>query len=153
MLDKTNMWDKRFLELTRHIAGWSKDPSTKCGAVIVGTNQQVLSTGYNGLPRGLEYSEKSFERPYKYYIFEHAERNAIYCASRHGVPLEGSTMYVTGPPCADCARAIVQVGIKIIVYPEKHNFLKRMKSKEWAESIRASREILRAGNVIVVEKP
>ena len=70
-------WDRRFLELADHIAGWSKDPSRGVGAVIVGPNKQILATGYNGLPRGVDDRPERLERPAKYDLIVHAEMNAI----------------------------------------------------------------------------
>jgi len=109
-------WDERFLELAKNISQWSKDPSTKVGCVIIGPNKEILTTGYNGLPRGTNDDiPDRLVRPEKYFWFEHAERNAIYNAARIGVPLLGATAYVTLCPCMDCARGIVQSGIKRVV--------------------------------------
>ena len=83
-------WDKKFIELSRHVSGWSKDINRKVGAVVVDEDKIVLSMGYNGFPRGCDDDiESRFERPTKYLYTEHAERNAIYHASRHGVKLKG----------------------------------------------------------------
>lgn len=112
-------WDRRFLDLATNIAGWSKDQSTKVGCVIVGPDKEILTTGYNGLPRGAndDLPERQ-TRPEKYFWFEHAERNAIYNAARIGCSLRGSVLYSTLCPCMDCARAIVQSGIKrVVTYP------------------------------------
>jgi len=108
-------WDKRFLELAYNIANWSKDRSTKVGAIIV-RDRIILSTGYNGFPRNINDDiEERHHRPTKYDFSEHAERNAIYNAARIGNILEGSTLYCTFPPCVDCARAIIQSGIKVVI--------------------------------------
>lgn len=111
-------WDNRFLELASHISLWSKDDSTKVGAVIVDDVRNVRSTGYNGFVRNIsdDVPERSV-RPQKYFWAEHAERNAIYAAARHGLSVDGCTLYCTRSPCADCARAIIQSGIKRVVYP------------------------------------
>ena len=111
-------WDNRFLELTQLISTWSKDTSTKVGAVIVDDVRNVRATGYNGIARGLSDDvPERFERPTKYFWVEHAERNAIYAAARRGESLEGCTLYCNHSPCADCARAIIQSGIKSVVFP------------------------------------
>lgn len=114
MYDK---WDKRYLELAKHIASWSKDPSRKIGAVAVGDNGEVLAQGYNGFPRGIEdYPERYDDRPTKYKYVVHAEMNVIYNSSWNGVSLAGSTLYVYGlPVCSDCAKGIIQVGIERVV--------------------------------------
>src|SRR4051812_41117715 len=108
-------WDGRFLALARHLADWSKDPSTRVGCVIAGPTNDVRAVGYNGLPRNVDDSPSRLERPDKYIWMEHAERNAIYTAARNGVALEGCRMYLSWFPCVDCARAAVQVGIVEIV--------------------------------------
>ena len=110
-------WDARFMALAEHVAGWSKDRSTRIGAVIVDPNSKVvLSTGWNGFPRGADDDvEKRHARPLKYSWSEHAERNAIYNAARLGVGLAGATIYVPLFPCVDCARAIIQCGISTLV--------------------------------------
>lgn len=105
-------WDHRYLDVADLVASWSKDRSTKVGAVIVGEAGQILATGYNGFPRGVDDDiDERHERPHKYAWTEHAERNAIYNAARSGVPLIGSTLYVPWHPCADCSRGVIQSGI------------------------------------------
>lgn len=107
-------WDKRFMDLAEHFASWSKDLRRGVGAVIVDPDtRNVLSHGYNGLPRGLsdDLGER-LERPAKYLWTEHAERNALYNAP---LSVRGATMYCTFFPCAECARAIIQCGIKRLV--------------------------------------
>ena len=112
----SNKWDARFMELAQLVALWSKDRSRKTGAVIVSTDRSILSTGFNGFPRGVnDDASERHERPAKYRWTEHAERNAIYGAAKHGVLLQGSTMYLSWYPCMDCARAIIQSGIKYLV--------------------------------------
>ena len=109
-------WDTRFMNLARHIAEWSKDRSRKVGAVVVGPANEVRALGYNGFPRGIDDdSPDRHERPEKYLWVEHAERNAIYNAARIGVSLSGCKMYLPWFPCMDCARAIVQSGISMLI--------------------------------------
>ena len=113
-------WDARWLDLAQQIASWSKDRSTKIGCIIVGSAGQILSAGFNGLPRGVNDDvDARHERPEKYLWFEHAERNAIYNAARHGIALEGAVMYVPWFPCADCARAVIQSGLAVLVTSER----------------------------------
>lgn len=111
--------DHKFMGLAYARAQFSKDTSSKVGAVIVGPAGEDRASGYNGAPRGCRADElgdpRGTERPEKYFWFSHAELNAITNAARVGVPLEGCTIYVTHPPCMDCARAIVQAGIKRVV--------------------------------------
>ena len=105
------------MQLAKEAASWSKDPSTKIGAVCIGSKGQVLSTGYNGFPRGIDDSlTRYYDRELKYKMVVHAEMNAIFNATYNGVSLDGSTMYVHGlPVCSDCAKGIIQVGVKRIV--------------------------------------
>ena len=109
-------WDEYFVEMAKLVATRSKDPNTHIGAVIVGPDNEVLSTGYNSFPRGIndDVPERS-ERPEKYFWFEHAERNAIYNATLMGVSLNNCRMYANASPCMDCARGIVQSGIKELI--------------------------------------
>lgn len=115
MLD--DKWDWRFLALASHVAQWSKDPTTKVGAVIVRPDRTISSLGYNGFPRGVKDSRGYLEnRQMKLDRTIHAELNAI--LSSH-VPLHGQTLYCTLPCCCRCAAHIIQVGIKRVVwYPD-----------------------------------
>lgn len=114
----SNKWDQRFIGLARHIAGWSKDPSTQVGCVVVGPDREIRSTGFNGFPRGIEDSEHRLDnRDLKYPLICHAEENAIMHAARIGVALKDCVAYVTWPPCTRCARSLVQAGVREVVYP------------------------------------
>jgi len=121
-------WDEYFIRQAMLIAEKSKDPSTKVGCVIVGEDNEILSTGFNGFPRGVEEGKfvklytpisQRWERPEKYKWVEHAERNAIYNAARNGIRLKNARAYLNWEPvpCSDCARAFIQAGIKEIVGP------------------------------------
>ena len=116
-------WDDRYLQLAREVSTWSKDPSTQCGALLIGDSGQVLSQGYNGFPRGMDDDPKLYnERDIKYTRIVHAEMNAIYNASRSGISLKGSTAYVHGLPCChECAKALIQVGVKRVVMGKANN--------------------------------
>lgn len=112
----SDKWHKRFMEMAQLVKTWSKDPSTKVGAVVVGPDREIRSTGYNGIVRGVNDDlPERLERPTKYDFFEHAERNAVYNACLIGASLKGCVIYVTSMPCPDCARAIIQSGIKMVV--------------------------------------
>lgn len=141
-------WDKRFLDVCNLLATWSKDRSTKVGCVIV-KDRHILTTGYNGFTPGIDDEDDSLhERPNKYMYTEHCDRNAIYQAAKFGISLKGATMYLTGPPCCDCSRGIVQSGIVRVVWPVDNPFEQDPEtSQRWAESMRASFKILKAGNV------
>lgn len=134
-------WVEYFLGIAEQVKLKSKDESTQIGAVIVGQDNEILSTGYNSFPRGLRDDKKERQdRPEKYFWFEHAERNAIYNAARVGTPLKDSTIYLTsGLPCTDCARAIINTGIRKI-------YCKRIctttNKEKWEESQQKSLEML-----------
>lgn len=114
-------WDQRYLRLAYEVAQWSKDPSSKIGAVTVGAKGQVLSQGFNGFPRGLKDDfTRLHDRETKYKFVVHAEMNAIYNATYNGTSLDGATLYVYGLPiCSECAKGVIQVGIKRVVMPNQ----------------------------------
>ena len=145
-MSELNKWDKRYLALAKEVASWSKDPSTQVGAVTVGSKKEVLSQGFNGFPRGIVDSEDRYnnrETKYKYVV--HAEMNAIYNATYSGVSLDGAVLYVYGLPiCSECAKGIIQVGIKKVIIE---------KSKEldnWNESVALSQEMFDEAGVELV---
>lgn len=117
MSKDTVKWDNRYMEMAKQVAAWSKDPSSKIGAVAVDNKGKILTTGYNGFPRGIEDSESRYnDRALKYEIIVHAEMNAIFNATYNGVSLDGSTMYVYGLPCCNkCALGIIQTGVNRVV--------------------------------------
>ena len=123
----SHKWDIKFVDMAKLVACWSKDPSTKVGAVIVDPHTQaVVSTGYNGFPRSVNDDgshpgepclRSRWFRPQKYLWVEHAERNAIYNAARLGHSTNGCWLYLSCTPhvCADCARAVIQAGIQKVI--------------------------------------
>jgi len=117
---KLTRWERRFVDLAKHISTWSKDPDTKVGAVVVfDETRQILSTGYNGIARGVDDlppERNSRENGEKYFWYAHGERNAIYNAARYGIKMAGSSIYLScGMPCTGCAIAIIQAGIKKVI--------------------------------------
>lgn len=110
------MWDDYFMNICDAVSLRSKDPNTKVGAVLIGAEKQVLGTGFNGMPMGVEDTPKRLERPLKYTFISHAEANAITLAARHGVSLNGASLYVNLQPCVDCFKFIIQAGIKRVMY-------------------------------------
>lgn len=129
MIVEPNKWDKRFLDLAQHVAGWSKDPSTKCGAVIARGNRFV-SMGFNGFPQHTKDAEHLYsDRAVKYLRVVHAEVNALLFSQ---CDLSGCTMYVWPmPPCARCAAQICQTGIARVVamYPGNDDMRSRWESE------------------------
>lgn len=133
-------WRQYFMTMVYLVAMKSKDPSTKIGAVIVGEDMEIRSTGYNGFPRNVTDNETTYperhERPEKYYWYEHAERNAIYNAARMGLSLKNCVIYTQKVPCADCARGIIQSGIKEVIYDSDRD---SQMSEKWEDSAERSR--------------
>lgn len=113
-------WDEYFLGVAYLSGMRSKDPNTQVGACIVSVDNKILSMGYNGLPKGCDDDEFPWERDNedpldnKYFYSTHSELNAI--LNYRGGSLEGAKIYVTLFPCNECAKAIIQSGIKKIIY-------------------------------------
>lgn len=115
--ERLKKWDPRFLEMAELVSQWSKDPSTKVGAVIVDPEtQRIVSLGYNGFPQRVADTAERLElRETKYDLVIHAEMNALQFAERS---VKGCTLYVYPlPPCIRCATQIIQAGIKRVVAP------------------------------------
>ena len=137
-------WDEYFIGVAKLSARRSKDPNTQVGACIVSEDNKILSMGYNGFPRGCsdeDFPWGKFELtdPYnaKYLYSTHSELNAI--LNYRGGSLEGSKIYVTLFPCNECAKAIIQAGIKTIIYEED--------KYASSPSVRASKRMLNAAGV------
>ncbi len=135
-------WDETFMIMAEVVAQRSKDPNTQVGACIVDPKNRIIGLGYNGLPRGCSDDEfpwcKTEVEPYdnKYYYVVHAEINAIFNSNQ--MDLDGYTLYVTLHPCHECAKSIIQSGIKQVYYQTVN---------EITDSIRASRRMFAAAGV------
>jgi dCMP deaminase len=138
-------WDKKWIEKAQQFAEWSKDRSRKVGAVIVDSDNQLITQGYNGFPRGVNDDiDCRHERPSKYDYTEHAERNALYNAARIGVSVKGCTIYTQLFPCVDCARGIIQTGLsRVVTYAPDH------KHHKYGESWKVSLDMLKESGVEV----
>ncbi len=138
-------WDEYFMGVADMSGRRSKDPNTQVGACIVSNDNKILSMGYNGFPSGCSDDEFPWDReegdgdPYrtKYLYVTHGELNAI--LNYRGGSLEGSKIYVTLFPCNECAKAIIQSGIKTVIYKED--------KYQDSPSIRASKRMLNAAGV------
>lgn len=136
-----------FMRIAKEIATFSKDPSTKVGAVILDEHNNILATGWNGFPRGVaDTEERLCNRELKYPLIVHAEANAIAASARTGRRLENATLIVSSLyPCADCAGLIVQAGIKRVIAPKiRHD-------SKWKGSNELARLIFDEAGVEVVE--
>ena len=143
-LQDHNKWDLRFLDLAKLVSTWSKDPSTKVGAVIIDDKNIIVSVGFNGFPKGIRDNERLHNRDSKYQIIIHAENNALMFAKR---PLDNCILY-TYPfiPCPRCAGMIIQSGIKRVV--SYKNTTDRMR---WELNFSVSRELFREANIELEE--
>lgn len=139
-------WNVRFMQMAREISSWSKDPSRKIGAIAVGDNRRVLSTGYNGFPRNIEDSkERLTDRETKYKYVVHAEQNCIYNACLNGISLAGATLYVYGlPVCSECAKGIIQVGIKKVFIEDRI-----YEEQKWIESFEHTKELFDEAKIVL----
>jgi dCMP deaminase len=141
MIRQSDKWDRRFLELAKHVAQWSKDPSTKVGAVLISTDGKEF-VGYNGFPIGVFDSEERLNnREVKYKLVVHAEVNAILKA---GDKARGGTLYVwpsfsLPPICHECCKMAIQAGVKEIVgyLPDEND----ERVQRWKASISVSKEM------------
>lgn len=140
----------RFLPVAEAVAGLSKDPAVKIGAMVVDDDANVLSLGFNGFPRGVndaEYRLKS--RELKLCFVVHAEANAIAQAARTGTRLIGANLIVTERyPCKTCAGLIIQAGIKRVYAPIMS---KKHANQQWFEEKEFSEKMFRESGVDVIE--
>lgn len=109
-------WIQRYFDLACHVATWSKDPTTKVGAIVVGRNRRDIALGYNGFPPGVvDTPERYADRPTKYVFTQHAERAVLDNAR---FDLQGATLITTMFPCVECAKSIAAKGIVHLVTPK-----------------------------------
>ena len=142
-------WPEYYLAIAESVKIKSKDIRTQIGAVIVGADKQIVSTGYNSFPRNIvDDNEDRQVRPEKYFWMEHAERNAIYNAALNGVSTKGTSIYLTCViPCSDCARGIINAGIKKVYCKEEDTTKNR---EHWDEHAKRSMEMFTEADVDVI---
>lgn len=143
---KNKRWDVRFLELAQLVSSWSKDPSTKCGAVIVRPDYTIASVGYNGFPKSMADRQEWYDnREEKYSRVVHCEMNAmIHCHE----PLGGYTLYTYPFACCDrCAVHMIQAGIKRFVYPS----IPEDKVERWGAALKKTEQYYRECGVEFTE--
>ncbi|RYG97165.1 MAG: dCMP deaminase [Alphaproteobacteria bacterium] len=145
--------DRKLVHQSIKAKALSADPHRQVGVVIADSQHKCISKGANEPPTALKLSQQqtlahiSADADWKYFVLEHAERNAIFDAWRRGADLAGATLYGTLFPCADCARAIVAAGIARVVVPEPG--LDVLRDKKWADHYKFASEILRRAGVVV----
>jgi dCMP deaminase len=146
----SDKWDKRFIELAKHVASWSKD-RTKVGAVIVDpVTKHVVSMGYNGFPRGVEDTDERLQdRDTKLKLTCHAEVNAILSANQvvRGCHIYIYPTFMVPTCCHDCAKAIIQSGITRVV-----GYSKTRHSDTWAQAAEFSKILLDEAGVVYENK-
>lgn len=143
MLDER--WIKYFFDIAEVVAKQSKDPSTKTGAVLVSSSKQIIACGYNGFPAKFpDNKEQYLCKDYKYPRIVHAEINALMSAAKHGISTLDSSLFVVPiQVCNECAKAIIQAGVKNV-------FIKVNKStNKWTEAFAISKEMFEACGVNV----
>ncbi|ABT15194.1 hypothetical protein NY2A_B795R [Paramecium bursaria Chlorella virus NY2A] len=118
-----------------HAQLFSKDPKMKVATMIIDNNNNIASVGYNGMPRGFEETTARWEKPNKYNYVVHAEANAIVTAARNGFRLDGCSIITTLFPCNECAKLIIQAGIRKVITS------KPIESSTWGESFKYSKEM------------
>jgi len=135
-----NKWDKRFIKLAEHISFWSKDPSTKCGSVIVDNDNRIVSVGFNGYPKGVPDDDLD-DRTNKYAKVIHGEVNSILFSK---CDIKGYTMYVWPmPPCSHCASVIIQSGISRVVTKRATE----EQNERWGDLIKITEDMFKKASV------
>lgn len=134
------------MALAENVAAWSKDPSTKVGAVITRSDNTIASVGFNGFPRGCSDSDGLYDdREEKLDRVVHAELNAILNSHQR---LDGCSIYVTHPPCGPCAAAIIQAGLTKVVYKKPT----AGHTSKWGKSQERGRSMFKEARVICLER-
>ena len=147
-ISKSISFDERFMREVYLVASQSKDPRTKIGAVIIEDND-IISTGYNGFPRGiLDLEERYNNREIKTQFVKHAESNAILNAARKGSSTRNSILFTQGIPCNECMKDIIQAGIKKIVCHKQWPNL--FSSEKWVQSINISKILMLEADIELV---
>ena len=130
----------------------SKDPSTRVGAVIVGPDNEIRATGYNGLPRGVaDRNYRYDDREYKLFAVNHAEENAILHCALNGVSAKDCTLYTPWLPCSRCCKSIIQSGIKEIVYDKGFPGNTPEMADDWHKSMEIAKEMFAEAGVHIRE--
>ncbi len=148
MQENSYNWDQYFITMAYLVSMKSKDPSTRVGAVIVGPDKEIRSTGFNGFPRGVkDFKDRYLDKDYKYHACNHAEENAVLHCARIGVSTAGCTLYVPWFPCSYCTKAIIQSGISAVVFHE--DFPGNNNSERWGKSIEISKVLMQEAGIVI----
>jgi dCMP deaminase len=140
--------DLQWLALCARKGSEGPDPRTKVGCIIIGPDKRLVCEACNTYPKGFSKGVQGrLEAPWKYDWIEHAERNAIYHAARHGIPTEGCAMFVELAPCVDCARAIIQAGVVEVVI--NHDRASEYSGERYADEHSTALEMLAEAGIAV----
>jgi dCMP deaminase len=148
-MDITNKkWTGRLLKMAKEVASWSKDDSTKVGAVITTEDGKPVSWGFNGMAMGIDDTiPERMQRPEKYKWMCHAERNAMDLAPRGD--LSGCVMFVTFASCPNCAQSIIQRKIRTLVVDSNHTAEKM--PERWIEEMTMAKNMMLEAGVEIIE--
>ena len=146
-------WQRRFMRIAQEAASWSKDPSTKVGAVIVSPDRQILSTGYNGFPENIsDDADRLNDRGVKNSLTVHAEMNAILNAAKKGININGAWLFVDGlAVCDNCAKHIAQAGISTIVMTDINSDADLQRVARWRDSTNLAEHIFTLSNIPIIK--
>jgi len=143
-----HMTPEDYLRNAYCIASQSRDSSSQNGSTLVGLGGSIIGTGANNFPIGVSFTrDRSEKRPDKYTYFEHAERNSIYSAARAGNSVYGATMYCPWAACCDCARGIINAGVRVL-YMHKERMV--MTPKRWGDSVIKAQEMMTEAGIELV---
>lgn len=137
-------WDARWMFMAVAVSAWSRDPRRKVGCVVIDADNNQLSGGYNGFPRGIADDDRLTDRGVKNKMIVHAEANAVAAAARNGHSIKGATAYITHNPCSQCACLLIQAGITRVVYAKQSGY-----SPDWEEDFKMAHELLCEAGIAV----
>lgn len=136
------------LDLAQEVSSLSKDPSTKVGCVLVGKNNNIISTGFNKFPKGVDYTKERLDvKQEKYRFVIHAEESALLNALKQGSQVKGATAYVTHSPCNHCQALMAEAGVETVVTNKGSDFWKDRNP----DAYRVSEEIRNESNIKYIE--
>ncbi len=144
----TDEYWARLLRDAYLLARNSPDPSTQNAALLYNREGHLISAEVNRFPRDVQYLDERWERPLKYKIIEHAERNAIYAAAWSGESTRDSIMIAPWAACSDCARGIIQAGVSKLV---RHLQASQRSPEFWIEEIQVADQMLKEAGVTVID--
>jgi dCMP deaminase len=141
-------WDEFFLRKVYLISTKSKDPRTKYGSILVKNNHQIAE-GYNGIPKGVYDFPDRLDKDNKENYIVHAEQNCCFMAARFGIATEGAILYCQGLPCVNCAKSLIQCGIKEVAYHKRWQSVVEKIDRPWVKLLDISRKMMLESGVSI----